>query len=89
MDLQLILQKESGTGVKLSWDLAKDPRKINWKYGIYYGVTEEEVLSGITVFRNYCCKYSQDERTFLKHKETWAALFYLILRNIASVQYFL
>ncbi|KRT81787.1 Fibronectin domain-containing protein [Oryctes borbonicus] len=44
--LQLILHKESGIAVKISWDVAVDSRKVNWVYGIYYGLTADETLSG-------------------------------------------
>lgn len=32
--------------VKLSWDAPKDKRKSAWMYGIYYGVTMQEVFQG-------------------------------------------
>ncbi|CAH0560374.1 unnamed protein product [Brassicogethes aeneus] len=44
-NLEAILIKQTGTGVKLTWDRPKDGRKVKWNYGIFYGITEEELVS--------------------------------------------
>lgn len=36
--------KSHGTTVKLSWDAPKDPRKAEWKYGVYYGLNMKELF---------------------------------------------
>lgn len=40
-----MVNKDIGTSVKLSWDIPKDTRKVAWVYGIYYGVSEDELLA--------------------------------------------
>ncbi|KAJ8960391.1 hypothetical protein NQ314_006081 [Rhamnusium bicolor] len=43
--LQAILLKEVGTTVKLSWERPKYSRKLNWMYGIYYGINQEQLFN--------------------------------------------
>uniref|UniRef100_A0A1B6DW73 Sortilin-related receptor n=1 Tax=Clastoptera arizonana TaxID=38151 RepID=A0A1B6DW73_9HEMI len=44
--LQVEVSKYQGTTVKLSWEHPKDPRKVNWKYGIYYGLNLTDLITG-------------------------------------------
>ncbi|CAG9863395.1 unnamed protein product [Phyllotreta striolata] len=53
--LQVTLLKDIGTAVKLRWEKPKDVKKINWLYGVYYGVSEEELFEkakNTTVYEN-------------------------------------
>ncbi|KAK9731833.1 Fibronectin type III domain [Popillia japonica] len=43
---QLVTQKKSGNSVKIRWTLLGDTQKLKWVYGVYYGLTAEETLSG-------------------------------------------
>ncbi|KAK4886327.1 hypothetical protein RN001_002598 [Aquatica leii] len=43
-NLDALVDKAVGTSVKLSWERPKDNRKVNWVYGVYYGLNEEETL---------------------------------------------
>lgn len=47
--LDALLDKSVGTSVKLSWQRPKDSRKVNWVYGVYYGLNEDDTLEG-----NFC-----------------------------------
>lgn len=42
-DVQAVLGDEPGT-VKLSWEKPKYVKTVNWLYGIYYGIKEEELF---------------------------------------------
>lgn len=44
---QLVTQKKSGNSVKIRWTLLGDTQKLKWVYGVYYGLTAEETLSGM------------------------------------------
>ncbi|XP_023026610.2 sortilin-related receptor [Leptinotarsa decemlineata] len=41
---QSIVLKEIGTTVKLSWDRPKYSKKVNWVYGVYYGLTLDQLF---------------------------------------------
>ncbi|XP_020710796.1 sortilin-related receptor isoform X2 [Athalia rosae] len=43
-NLQVNLNKDHGTTVKLSWDPPKDSRKIKWQYGVYYAFNMQDLL---------------------------------------------
>lgn len=43
--LQAILLKDVGTAVKLSWEMPKYSKKVPWVYGVYYGVTREDLFA--------------------------------------------
>lgn len=43
-DLNLV--KDMGNSVKISWDRVKDSRKVKWVYGVYYGLTADDLLEG-------------------------------------------
>ncbi|KAJ8982348.1 hypothetical protein NQ317_013098, partial [Molorchus minor] len=36
--------KDVGTSAKLSWERPKYSKKLNWVYGIYYGINHEEIF---------------------------------------------
>lgn len=38
------LTKPSGTTVKLSWEMPKDARKVQWQYGIYYALNAPDLF---------------------------------------------
>ena len=35
----------AGTSIKLTWKLADDTKTANWKYAVYYGTNEMEMVS--------------------------------------------
>ncbi|XP_022913328.2 sortilin-related receptor-like isoform X1 [Onthophagus taurus] len=43
-NLSVMINKNEATSVKVSWDRPKYAKKANWMYGVYYGLTVDEVL---------------------------------------------
>lgn len=43
-NLEVQLVKQTGTSVKLSWDPPKDPRKVQWEFGIYYALNAQDLF---------------------------------------------
>lgn len=47
--------KNTGTSVNLNWEAPSDKRKIKWIYGIYYGLTADDILESMIdgiIFQN-------------------------------------
>ncbi|XP_050504155.1 sortilin-related receptor-like isoform X9 [Diabrotica virgifera virgifera] len=42
--LQVIVLKDIGTAVKLRWDRPKYAKKLNWMYGVYYGINHQQLF---------------------------------------------
>ncbi|CAH1280545.1 unnamed protein product [Diabrotica balteata] len=42
--LQVIALQDIGTAVKLRWDRPKYAKKVNWTYGVYYGINHQQLF---------------------------------------------
>lgn len=42
--LEATLLKDVGTSVKLRWERPKYLKKVNWLYGIYYGISADKLF---------------------------------------------